>query len=294
MAPKGGSAKKASADAAVRAAGGPRAALRLRSADSDATTGAVARILRAVSPPLADVPEGEPNSDWLAASFVFEAEERALVKLPQWCDALSRVLEESGAQLDEDDPAGAVSSAVEAFIREGLFEITELWEEGEMVLAELPDDGDWHPALIDEVLGQGKLRLVFVEFGKPHTAIAKDVRAMEDVVDEDAGNDQEGDCELCGRNKFLTFHHLIPKDTHSRYVGKRLPAGIDGEPTNYFLNSYGTMICRQCHNTVHRAESNDVLAAEFNTVEKLLAHPIVKGFVDWASKQKVTRNARCR
>lgn len=64
------------------------------------------------------------------------------------------------------------------------------------------------------------------------------------------------------------------EDKHPTFLGKRLPNGIEGEPTRCFLslgaassgdgarNTYGVMICRQCHNTVHSIASNEVLALQ--------------------------------
>merc|ERR1712224_606314 len=42
----------------------------------------------------------------------------------------------------------------------------------------------------------------------------------------------------------LTFHHLIPKDTHKKYEGKRLPPGVDGppKPSREFLNQYAASV----------------------------------------------------
>eukprot|EP00930_Biecheleria_cincta_P084066 TRINITY_DN73563_c0_g1_i1.p1 TRINITY_DN73563_c0_g1~~TRINITY_DN73563_c0_g1_i1.p1 ORF type:complete len:474 (+),score=96.34 TRINITY_DN73563_c0_g1_i1:70-1491(+) len=40
---------------------------------------------------------------------------------------------------------------------------------------------------------------------------------------------EEGECEICKRCVFLTFHHLIPKSTHNRWLKrKRLPEGVRG------------------------------------------------------------------
>ena len=55
----------------------------------------------------------------------------------------------------------------------------------------------------------------------------------------------------------LTFHHLLPKETHGRYLGKQLPGGVAAaaeeagfelaaEPTREFLNTYGAELCRFC------------------------------------------------
>lgn len=40
-------------------------------------------------------------------------------------------------------------------------------EVGDLVLALLPEDEQWHPALIERVLNSGAVELVFFEYGKP-------------------------------------------------------------------------------------------------------------------------------
>ena len=92
---------------------------------------------------------------------------------------------------------------------------------------------------------------------------------------------------------------LIPKSTHPRYLGHRLPAGvadaavahgleIEAQPTRHFLNSYGVMLCGFCHTTVHNFAPNAVLAERFSTVEALREAPQIQRFVAFASRQKVT------
>ena len=39
------------------------------------------------------------------------------------------------------------------------------------------------------------------------------------------GERRTGACEMCSRHLRLTFHHLVPKATHSKCAGKRLPIG---------------------------------------------------------------------
>jgi len=159
---------------------------------------------------------------------------------------------------------------------------------GSNVVAVLEEDGDWHPAVVEELLDSGTFRLTFLEYGKPQITPASNIRAMEDVVDDGAEESfSEGNCEMCGRHMLLTFHHLIPKDTHSTYLKKRLPPGIEGEPTRHFLNQYGTMICRKCHYFVHNIADNHTLAKEYNTVGKIMAHPTIQKWIEWAAKQRV-------
>jgi len=226
------------------------------------------------------------DTDLLATSLIAYAEERKPTLLSDWRTVFSNVLEDADTVIDEDDSAGAVNSVLSALVRKGVLELAELaLVPGVQVFAVLNEDEEWHPAVIDEVLADDRFKVVFVEYGKPQIVEKTVLRAMEDVVDEDAGEMKDGQCEMCERHKLLTFHHLVPKHTHSKYLGKRLPAGLDGEPTRHWLNTHGTMICRRCHSMVHSVASNDVLAEQYNTVAKLLAHPTVRGWIEYARKQ---------
>lgn len=97
----------------------------------------------------------------------------------------------------------------------------------------------------------------------------------EDDDDEDAG---EGACELCGsESRRLTRHHLIPKLVHNAYRRKGLTRAELAQTT---------AICRPCHNAVHRAEPHAVLAARYNTVEKLGEHPEIAKWVRFAASKR--------
>ena len=111
----------------------------------------------------------------------------------------------------------------------------------------------------------------------------------------DGGEDEEvddGSCEMCERFVKRTFHHLIPKETHGRYLKKnRLPENLEetvpnAECTRSFLHSYGVKVCRTCHWAIHDAEPNDVLAEERNTLALLLEHPKIYRFAKYNSKRK--------
>lgn len=122
---------------------------------------------------------------------------------------------------------------------------------------------------------------------RPHGAMEN----TGDIVDDD------GTCELCERDARRTFHHLIPKETHSKYLKKKtLPdnikavatdIGIDPSMSRVWLNTYGTMICGPCHRAVHNAASNEDLAEKYNTVDLLLEHPKIFAFAEYNSKQPV-------
>jgi len=65
-----------------------------------------------------------------------------------------------------------------------------------------------------------------------------------DADEEEEEGIDDGACDLCERIVNRTFHHLIPKETHNRYLSKkRLPANItQGECTRLWLNTNGINI----------------------------------------------------
>ena len=106
----------------------------------------------------------------------------------------------------------------------------------------------------------------------------------------------DGSCELCERLVNRTFHHLVPKETHSKYLSRgTLPENLVdvGECTKTWLSHHGAKVCRACHNAIHSAESNESLARDYNnTVELLLAHPNIRAFAKYNSKQPVRNRLR--
>lgn len=86
-------------------------------------------------------------------------------------------------------------------------------------------------------------------------------------------------CELCGRAKPLTFHHLIPKAVHGR---KR----FQKRHTKQELRSRGIYICRLCHSGIHDLISEKELAEHFTTTMALLEHPAIAKHIAWVKKQK--------
>lgn len=85
-------------------------------------------------------------------------------------------------------------------------------------------------------------------------------------------------CELCEREKDLTFHHLIPQINHSKNKFQRLFTKED-------MKTRGIDICKDCHSTIHKLIDNKTLGLEYNTKEKLLEHEGVAKFVKWVSGQ---------
>ena len=250
--------------------------------------------------------------------------------LREWRQALTDTLHDANVQCDNVD-----------YIVQQLKESNALKYEppdplypGAPVLALLTEDKEWHPAIllrIEEVaLEQSEMmsdiiyHVEFTEYCKPQQCSRDKVVAMTDVAgdeeeDEDMG---EGVCELCQRNMKMSFHHLIPKETHKRYLKKKhLPhnfkpnqivrsakgdkdedhnatAVVEGnkgratlkvECTTYFLNAYGASLCRACHSYVHSIDTNAGLAAKWNTVALLESNEKIRSWVMYASKQKVTQ-----
>jgi len=152
----------------------------------------------------------------------------------------------------------------------------------------LQEDGEWHEATVEEVSATLPRMLVvrFRQWPKLQSTPATEVIAVSASVDDAQEEVQHGACELCKCKRRLTFHHLIPKETHHRFVGNSLPAGLDGEPTRIFLGSYGANLCRPCHSQVHRFAPNLTLAKHFNTVEKLLQQPYIERWVQYAATRK--------
>ncbi|KAI9707658.1 MAG: hypothetical protein M1836_000619 [Candelina mexicana] len=84
-------------------------------------------------------------------------------------------------------------------------------------------------------------------------------------------------CEICERDWIpLTYHHLIPKEVHA----KALKRGWHDEWT---LNSVA-WLCRACHSFVHRIASNEELAREWWSVEKLRGREDVVAWAKWVGR----------
>ena len=174
---------------------------------------------------------------------------------------------------------------------------------GDPVLAVLEEDGEWHAAVIAEdtlTTGSGPPIIVvrFLEWPKVQRTKRSNVVPLAAAAgddDDDDGADAdggEGACEMCARRMRLTFHHLVPRSTHNKYVGRAVPAGLpdDAVPTKIYLGSYGIMVCRPCHCVIHRHAPNAALATKYNTLESLLEAPSIAKWVAYAaSARKGTR-----
>ncbi len=84
-------------------------------------------------------------------------------------------------------------------------------------------------------------------------------------------------CELCGRDWIpLTYHHLIPRSTHDK-VRKR------GWHPEWRLNAVA-WLCRACHDFVHRVASNEELAKDWWSLERLRSREDTQVWVEWVGR----------
>ena len=83
-------------------------------------------------------------------------------------------------------------------------------------------------------------------------------------------------CALCARDRPLTFHHLVPRSLHRK---KRYQKRDRAELQR------GVMLCRDCHDAVHRFVSEKELGARYDTLDALRAHTDIARFVEWVRRR---------
>ena len=91
-----------------------------------------------------------------------------------------------------------------------------------------------------------------------------------------------GHCELCGRERSVSFHHRIPRTLHSnKWFRKRYTRTEMAE---------GFYLCADCHGAIHKfIPSEKQIGRDFNTREKLLEHADIASFVEWISTRDIGR-----
>jgi len=88
-----------------------------------------------------------------------------------------------------------------------------------------------------------------------------------------------GKCPCCQRIAKLTLHHLIPKKMHRR---------------TFFRKHYskevlqqGVLVCRQCHDGIHKTYNEMQLAKQFSTLDALLNDELLAKHFNWVGKQHI-------
>ncbi len=90
--------------------------------------------------------------------------------------------------------------------------------------------------------------------------------------------DPDKNCATCGRAVPLTFHHLIPRKLHRRAHYRR---HYDREALNR-----GILVCRRCHNGIHKRYDETTLAKHFASIESLRSDPDLARHFAWVARQK--------
>ncbi|MFC3094124.1 hypothetical protein DRW07_11615 [Alteromonas sediminis] len=86
-------------------------------------------------------------------------------------------------------------------------------------------------------------------------------------------------CPCCRRTARLTFHHLIPKKMHRRpYFRKHF--------SKQTLQQ-GVMICRQCHDGIHKLYNEMQLAKHFTSLDALKEDELLARHFRWVGKQQI-------
>merc|ERR1712176_700976 len=91
-------------------------------------------------------------------------------------------------------------------------------------------------------------------------------------------------CCICHRLISLTWHHLIPKETHKEYLRAHPDA------TRLFCNTHGIWVCRQCHSAIHGIYSNKELMKSYWKLEMLLESVKVQKWIKYVSKRKASNH----
>jgi hypothetical protein len=73
----------------------------------------------------------------------------------------------------------------------------------------------------------------------------------------------------------LTGHHLVPRMRHNKRIKRDL-----GNERHKQADT-----CRPCHSQLHSLFTEKELEQEYNTIEKLKAHPEVQKWIKWVRKR---------
>ncbi|OJD14994.1 hypothetical protein AJ78_04716 [Emergomyces pasteurianus Ep9510] len=84
-------------------------------------------------------------------------------------------------------------------------------------------------------------------------------------------------CEICERDWIpLTYHHLIPREVHAKVLKRKWHE-------EWMLNSVA-WLCRACHSFVHKMASNEELAKEWYTVERIVQREDIQQWAKWVAR----------
>ncbi|KAG8533717.1 uncharacterized protein KY384_001458 [Bacidia gigantensis] len=84
-------------------------------------------------------------------------------------------------------------------------------------------------------------------------------------------------CEICERDWIpLTYHHLIPRQVQAKAIKR-------GWHEEWRLESVA-WLCRACHSFVHRLATNEELAKQWWSIEKLMDREDIQTWAKWVGR----------
>ena len=92
-------------------------------------------------------------------------------------------------------------------------------------------------------------------------------------------------CELCSNEDLCNEHHLIPRKCHSKKYFLKIFTKLE-------MKTRIAMLCKSCHKEIHKLIPNEVeMGKKYNTIELLMAHPLVKKYVTWKRRKNRSSNS---
>jgi hypothetical protein len=86
---------------------------------------------------------------------------------------------------------------------------------------------------------------------------------------------------MCGQERVLTKHHLIPCAVHSK-------GRFQKRHKKKEMQQRGINVCKLCHDGIHDLIPDEKeLAEKYNTLEALLADERIQRHIKWSRKQKI-------
>lgn len=82
---------------------------------------------------------------------------------------------------------------------------------------------------------------------------------------------QKLSCALCERNVcMVSYHHLIPKQKGGKHTDT-------------------VALCQPCHTTLHLTFTNQQLAKEYNTIDKLRSAEPLQKYLNWIQGKRIEK-----
>ncbi|KAK6350002.1 hypothetical protein TWF696_006254 [Orbilia brochopaga] len=133
------------------------------------------------------------------------------------------------------------------------------------------------PSTYVDAIVEAKLLADAEDVKRMTTTVMEDYLAAATAAPQNWKDTKPLECELCGREVRLTYHHLIPRSTHARVLKKRIHP-------EWMLNRVA-WLCRLCHSFVHHCEENMELAKNWYTVELLEQREDIQRWIAYISKR---------